>query len=340
MLTEPTMLKIEGAKQMAKVATMAGKTYTVVPSSAGAMGLAKWITLTPVNAGATSSVTIKLEGTRQMAAANNLAGKNVFIDPSPTLIGGQTSKFLVMTPVNNASAVSAAQLPEPSTLVQLEGARQAAQVSKFIGKTVTVVPAPNVAQANGMVYFKPAGGQASVGIKVQDANAMGLSSMNGKSYTIAKAPMATGNVTGNWLLFKPTAQATATTSMVGTEQMPPVPDVTALPQMQNIALKTPIDPATATATGTAVSGTIWNGGGMSLGLGLGLGVAGPVILGAALVGTGYGSWLAYKKYKAKKSAAETAGAQLEGELDKEEGNFANATDATPNPHTTAEAFPA
>ncbi|MEG3640764.1 magnetosome protein MamD [Magnetococcus sp. PR-3] len=322
MITEPTMLKIEGAKQMAKVATMAGNTYTVVPSSTGAMGVTKWITLTPVNTGTSAPITLKIEGARQMAAANNLAGKNVFIDPSPTLVAGKTSKFLVMTPVKNATAVSATQMTDPATLVQVEGKRQAMQVSKYIGKKVTIVPAPNMVNANnGMIYFNPAGSQTSVGLKIQDANAMDLGGMSGKSYTITKAPMATGNTAGNWLLFKPSGEA-ASVTVAGTDQVPPAPEMT-MPKMQTVAMQAPLDPATATAaTGTAVSGTIWNGGGMSLGLGLGLGAAGPVLLGAALVGSGYGSWLAYKKYKEKQAEAEAAEAALEGELAADEGAVA------------------
>ncbi len=87
-------------------------------------------------------------------------------------------------------------------------------------------------KANGWLFLKPAGAgakvteQGIVALKTQNGAAASsqISSMVGKTFTVGKAPMATGNVAGKWIMLKPAISgglakggAAATTAVVTNE---------------------------------------------------------------------------------------------------------------------------
>ncbi|MBF0460328.1 MAG: hypothetical protein HQL87_02935 [Magnetococcales bacterium] len=342
MAVETLMFKLEGAKQAAEISSLAGKTFTVgkvtgVGNGLG-NGLFKWLFLVPSGGAAGNTVALKIEGGRQAAQLAGLAGKTVTVGHSPTMIGGM-SHWLVLNTGGGAAAAGAVGAVGVTAkggagskllLMQLEGTQQAAQIKALAGKTLTVIPSPMVGgSAKGWLFLKPLGGagiagQDLVALQVQGGTQASLSGLIGKSFTLGKAPLATGNVSGSWIVLKPVggvaAKGVAAGATVaakgGVVTLPPFDGWTefgaakatgttkvAAVQGGMAAAKPLATKALAggsSAAGGAVvataakSGTLWNGTGWSLGLGLGLGPWGPVLLAGLLTAVGYGTYRYYR----------------------------------------------
>ena len=321
-------LKIEGGRQAAQLAGLAGKTVTVGQSPTVIGGTGKWLVLSSGKGAATAA---------KVAAASATAAK------ASAGATGVAAKGKVGTSM---------------LLMQLEGTRQTAQMQLMSGKTFTVIKSPVLGgTAKGWLFMKPASGVAVAGkdimaLQIQNGTAGNLSGMVGKSFTLFKAPMAAGNATGSWIIMQPAAGvvakgaagaaavaakgatakgtvaavttkgtvaaattkgtvAAATTkgtvatgaALTGLEE---VGGVTGAGTAKSAALKggavsKPAAKALASSSGgssvvaaATKSGTIWNGTGMSLGLGMGLGAWGPVMLVGLVAAVGYGAYQYYQ----------------------------------------------
>ncbi|MBF0423415.1 MAG: hypothetical protein HQL73_10530 [Magnetococcales bacterium] len=320
--TEPILFAVEGARQVAQLGSMAGKTYMVGQAASVGTGVTgSWLFLQPVGevgaAAAKKTVAIKLEGARQMASLSGLAGKTVTVAKAPMTVGG-ACHWLALNPVSAAGAATAPGTAAGLTMVKLEGARQAAQLTSMAGQSFTVIPSPLAgAKAGDMMFLQPASGSGKIiALKVQaNAGTATSSSLVGKSFVLGKTPVMAGKGGSVWLMFKPAGGAvlakggacmTAGGLGAGMGGCP-------MAKMQTVALGTPpagaaplmkggaaaSAPAAAlgktgvgTAAKTAGGGVIWKGTGTGLGLGLGLGPWGPaILLGAALAGVGVYSYL-------------------------------------------------
>ncbi|MEO5348651.1 MAG: hypothetical protein H7836_03270 [Magnetococcus sp. YQC-3] len=163
-------LKIEGGRQAAQLAGLAGKTVTVGQAPTMVGGTANWLVLnsgsgagaaaaTGVAAkGATGSkmMLMQLEGTQQVAQMKTLAGKSFTVIPSP-MVGGTAKGWLFMKPVGGAGIA----------------------------------------------------GKDLVALQIQGGTQANLSGLIGKSFTVSQAPLATGNATGSWIVLKPMGGAAA-----------------------------------------------------------------------------------------------------------------------------------
>ncbi|MEO5364236.1 MAG: hypothetical protein H7838_11525 [Magnetococcus sp. DMHC-8] len=363
MAIETLMFKLEGVRQAGEVSALVGKTFTVGKVTGAGNGLGnglfKWLFLVPSGEAAGNTVALKIEGGRQAVQLAGLAGKTVTVGQAPTVVGG-TGHWLVLNSggataagaVGAAGVVAKGEAGGKLVLMQLEGTQQAAQLQTLAGKTFTVIPSPMVGgNAKGWLFMKPVGGAGVAGkdlvaLQVQQGTQANLSGLMGKSFTLGKAPLATGNAAGNWIVLKPAggvvAKGAATGAAVaakggGVAALPPLdgweelgmgkvagtakaaalpgggvaaaakPAATkavaaAGPVGGTVAAAGPVGGAVAAAGpvgGKAVAtaakgGTIWNGTGLSLGLGLGLGSWGPVLLAGLLVAVGYGTYRYYR----------------------------------------------
>ncbi len=349
MAVETLMFKLEGMQQASEVSALAGKTFTVgkVTGAGNGLGngLAKWLFLMPSGETAGSTVALKIEGGRQAAQIAGLVGKTVTVGQTPTVVGGMSNWLVLNSGTGAASAAGAAGVAAKGgagsklMLMQLEGAQQAAQMQTIAGKTFTVIPSPMVGgTAKGWLFMKPLGGAGVAGkdlvaLQVQGATQANLSGLVGKSFTLTKAPLATGNVTGTWIVLKPaggaaakgvaTAGAAAAAKGGGAAVLPPLDgweelgaakaagttkvaaakaagttQVAAAVASKPVATKalasTGSTGGSAVAAAAAKGGTIWNGTGLSLGLGMGLGAWGPVLLVSLLAAAGYGTYRYYR----------------------------------------------
>ncbi|MEO5339576.1 MAG: hypothetical protein H7837_03515 [Magnetococcus sp. MYC-9] len=352
MAVETLMFKLEGVQQATEVSALVGKTFTVgkvtgVNNGLG-NGLFKWLFLVPSGDAAGSTVALKIEGGRQAAQLAGLAGKTVTVAQSPTILGGM-SNWLVLNTGGGAAAVGGAGalgaaakggVGSKMMLVQLEGAQQATQIHALAGKSYTVIPSPMVGgTAKGWLFMKPVGGAGVAGkdlvaLQIQNGTQANLSSLIGKSFTLAKAPLATGNPTGTWILLKPVSGMAAKGATAGAVVAAKGGGVAALPPLdgwEDFGMAKATGTAKATAGGAKVAalqggsvaaaskpavakslvgsgsaggsavattavkgGTLWNGTGWSLGLGLGLGAWGPVLLTGLLAAVGYGTYRYYR----------------------------------------------
>lgn len=147
-------LKLENARQIADLSTLAGKTVAVSKPSmlAGAGAANNWLMMEPVKAGtakaAGSSVTmLKLEGARQGMQAASLTGQ----------------KFTVVQPMMAGKGVGSTLFLQPTAggdLVALKMANTAPAASGLVGKTVSIAKAPAVAggQKGAWLALKPVAG--------------------------------------------------------------------------------------------------------------------------------------------------------------------------------------
>ncbi|MBF0402237.1 MAG: hypothetical protein HQL90_15910 [Magnetococcales bacterium] len=356
MAVETILFKLEGVQQATEVSSLIGKTYTVgkVTSINNGLGtgLMKWLFLVPAGETAGGTVALKIEGGRQVAQMAGLVGKSVTVGQAPTVVGG-VGNWLVLNSGSGAAAAGAAGVAGAKggaagsklLLMQLEGAQQAAQVKAIAGKTFTVIPSPVVGgTAKGWLFMKPLAGGAGVAgkdlvaLQVQGGTQANLSGLVGKSFTLSKAPLATGNLTGSWVLLQPASGAaakgaaaaaggTAVAAKGATGAAAGLPPVDGWQEFAANATGTakaaalPGGGIGGTAApmaskalvgagggkvvaGAAKSGTIWNGSGLSLGLGMGLGVWGPVILTSFLAAAGYGAYRYYQSRRALEAEGE------------------------------------
>lgn len=339
MAVDTLMFKLEGVQQATELSSIVGKSFTVgkvtnVTNGLGT-GLAKWLFLVPSGEAASSAVAVKIEGGRQTAThLAGLVGKTVTVGQAPTVVGG-TGNWLVLKAGSGAAVGATAAVATKGGassklfLMQLEGTQQIAQMKTIAGKTFTVIPSPMVGgTAKGWLFMKPLGdaavaGKDLVALQVQGGTQANLAGLVGKSFTLAKAPMATGNATGSWILLKP---AVGVTKAVGTAGGVAVVakggGATLLPDgWQEFAAKatgtaktTPLATKALATTGStaggaavataAKGGTIWQGTGLSLGMGMGLGVWGPVMLTGFIAAVGYGAYRYYRNRQALEAEGE------------------------------------
>jgi hypothetical protein len=311
MATQALMFNV-GTAQSAQLPALAGKSYVAGQVTTAGNGLNNMLFLTPVAEGG-KSVALKIEGTRQAAEISSLVGKTITVGKSPTVIGGM-SNWLVIKTGGGAAATAAAAGGAAATgkgaasatmMMELEGTRQAAQIKGLAGKSFTVIKSPMMgAKATGnWLFMKPAAGAAAsselVAMQIQNGTGS-LSGLVGKTYTIGKAPMVTGNAAGNWIILQP-AKATAAKAAVGGTAA--AKSKAAISSTKAAKSATTAKSATAAKSGSSAiaskssaiaasagngGGVIWNGTGWKLGLGLGLGAWGPVIAVGAVAATSVG----------------------------------------------------
>lgn len=345
--SEALLFKLEGAQQAAQLTGLQGKTFTVSKlANAGNPGLAKWMFLSPVDAAAASkgSVAIKIEGTRQVAQLSGLAGKTVTVGKTPATVGGMgkwlllnTGKGAAVASTGAAAGTAAAATKGASAskmiLVKAEGGRQMLDVSAMAGKSFTVMKPPmmgGTTKAANWMFLKPASGAGAAGEKIvafkvqQGVGTKTAASMVGKSFTVAKAPMAAGIAAPQWLAFKPVAGGLATKGAAATATAVALNGTGAAPAAQNTIAQTAGTAAGKTGAGAGVAGksattavkaagggTIWKGTGLSLGLGLGLGGWGPLLLvGAAAFGVGVYGYMQNNKGNEGLVGDDTAGGDM------------------------------
>lgn len=278
-------LKIEGGRQAAQLAGLAGKTVTVGQAPTMVGGTANWLVLNSgggagaagaaavaAKGGGSKMMLMQLEGTQQVVQMKTIAGKSFTVIPSP-MVGGTAKGWLFMKPVGGAGIA----------------------------------------------------GKDLVALQVQGGTQANLSGLVGKSFTVGHAPLAAGNPTGSWIVLKPmgsaAAKGVATGAAVAAKgggaaaTLPPLDGweeigaakakaaakVAAVPGggAAVAAAKPAATKALVGGGGNAVAtaakgGTLWNGGGLSLGLGLGLGPWGPVLLASLLAAVGYGTYRYYR----------------------------------------------
>ena len=147
-------VKLEGARQMADISSLVGKTVAVSkPSMMAGVGVGNnWLMLQPVKAGAakvaaSSATMLKLEGARQGMQAASLTGQK-FTVAQPMMAGKTGASTLFLQPANGGD------------LVALKMANASPAISGMVGKTVTVGQAPMVAggQQGAWIALKPAAG--------------------------------------------------------------------------------------------------------------------------------------------------------------------------------------
>jgi|GEM_PF-5306146 hypothetical protein len=264
---------------------------------------------------ALETLMVQVGGAKQASALSALAGKSFTVGKISTAAGGMANVAL-LTPTGAAAGAK-------SIAVQLEGARQAAQLSAFAGKTVVIGNAPaamggtsswlmlhpvtGAAAAKGAV----GAGVAAKGIAGKGASIAGvkmlqvegakqgaaLASMTGKSFTVVSPMAATGTKTGGWIFLKPTAAAASKgASTAGGGKMIAFKLHQAATQLPGLAGKTfTIGKAPMVAGGTAGKWLVLQP------------AAGAAIKGAAAVGaTGAGA-AAASKAAGTAAASKTAG---------------------------------
>ncbi|MEO5363058.1 MAG: hypothetical protein H7838_05480 [Magnetococcus sp. DMHC-8] len=346
MAVETLMFKLEGVKQATEVSSLVGKTFTVGKVTGAGNGLGnglfKWLFLVPSGEAAGNTVALKIEGGRQVAHLAGLTGKTVTVGHAPAVVGG-VGNWLVLHSgagavatagaVGTAGVVAKGDAGAKMLLMQLEGTQQTAQMKTLAGKTFTVIPSPMVGgNAKGWLFMKPVGGAGVAGkdlvaLQVQGGTQANLSGLIGKSFTLGKAPLATGNVAGSWIVLQPAGGAVAKGAATGAAVAAKGGGAFALPPLDGweelgavkgtgtakvaaalqgggvVSAAKPVAGKALAGTGSvgggavaaaAKGGTIWNGTGMSLGLGMGLGPWGPVLLAGVLVAAGYGTYRYYR----------------------------------------------
>jgi hypothetical protein len=324
MIPEMVIAQVEGTTQAALLSGLAGNSYTVSQVMAAGNGMETLLLLSPdggASAAGNGVVALKLEGTRQAAQMSSLIGKSVTIGKAPLVAGG-ASKWVVFYPKAAMAAKAAAgastvafaangAIDSQAIMLQLEGAKSAAQMPLLSGKTFTVIKSTAAVGGQGKwLFLQPVGDAAGtakeiVALKVQHG-ATQVPWLVGKTFTVGQAPIMAADNVGKYLFLQP-ASGIAGKGAVGAAMA--AKGVS--PTMQTIALQATGKGAIAKGAAAAVAGkgaataagTIWTGTGMSLGLGLGLGTAGPVILGGLVGLAGYGFYR-YRKNRAARSENE------------------------------------
>lgn len=294
-------LKLEGARQMAQMSGLVGKSVTIAKAPVMAGGTGHWIAFCP-NAG------LATKGLAGLGAAGLEA----------VGLGGGASQQLVM--------------------LKLEGAAAAAQAPALTGKTFTVVKAAGAtAEPGKWLMLQPVGhgaaGKGIVTLKVQNA-ALQLPMLVGKTVTVEQGPVVAAGNAGNFLFLKPAGGTMIAAKGVGAAGMAEGMKTVAMKPvamkavaMKTVAMKTVaggagaagvtaanVPTASAVAKGATVAGSAGAGSGFSLGLGLGLGAMGPLIVGGLVAAAGYGVYhyrdciRGYLKPKSAVTDEELAGA--------------------------------
>lgn len=211
-------VQLAGNNQAATVAAMGGKTVTVgnSPLMLGG-GASKWVMIKPVASAATgagaaaggagAAVTAKgaAAATAVKAGAAGVAAKTAVAG------AGAATAGVTITQIQGANSI----------LIEVANAKQAAMAKAAGGKAFTVIAPPVGANANNMLFLKPAGVAAGEGgnqimmLKVQEG-ANQIPALIGKTFSVNKAPIAAGVGPKNLIILKPVtvtgAKAAAATS--------------------------------------------------------------------------------------------------------------------------------
>lgn len=263
-------IKLEGARQMAGLSSLTGKTVVVGKAPVTVGGACNWLALNPVTGsavaggaatpGAAAGLTmVKLEGGRQAVQLSGMAGKTFTVIPSP-MLGAKGGDWVFMQPSGGGKIVA----------LKVQANAGSVTSSSLVGKSFVVGKGQVMAGKGGASWLmlKPAalakgggacasvvGGGAAAGCPLAQAQTVALTT---PAATVAKGGAAVA----------PVAAAGTTGSVAGKA-------------------------AVAKAAG---GGVIWKGTGMGLGVGLGLGAWGPaILLGAAVTGVGVYSYLKRRK---------------------------------------------
>ena len=189
MAADVFMAKLEGARQVAQLPALAGKTFTLQKVTAIG-GLKQTLFLVPQAGAGTAGggiVALQVEGARQAASFSTLVGKSVTVGQAPTVIGG--GKWLVLHPAAGTTAkvfagstvaggaagagVAGKGLADSSMIMmKVEGAKQAVQLPMMSGKTFTVVK-PMAGAGDNMLALKPVGAMGAAGKGAGAAGAAG-----------------------------------------------------------------------------------------------------------------------------------------------------------------------
>ena len=193
------MAKLEGARQVAQLPALAGKTFTLQKVTEIG-GLKQTLFLVPQAGAGTAGggiVALQVEGARQAASFSTLVGKSVTVGQAPTVIGG--GKWLVLHPAAGTAAkvfagttvaggaagagvagkgaagagVAGKGLADSSMIMmKVEGAKQAVQLPMMSGKTFTIVK-PMAGAGDNMLALKPVGAMGAAGKGAGAAGAAG-----------------------------------------------------------------------------------------------------------------------------------------------------------------------
>ena len=193
------MAKLEGARQVAQLPALAGKTFTLQKVTEIG-GLKQTLFLVPQAGAGTAGggiLALQVEGARQAASFSTLVGKSVTVGQAPTVIGG--GKWLVLHPAAGTAAkvfagttvaggaagagvackgaagagVAGKGLADSSMIMmKVEGAKQAVQLPMMSGKTFTIVK-PMAGAGDNMLALKPVGAMGAAGKGAGAAGAAG-----------------------------------------------------------------------------------------------------------------------------------------------------------------------
>ncbi|MBF0139398.1 MAG: hypothetical protein HQL74_03850 [Magnetococcales bacterium] len=261
-------IKLEGARQMASLSSLTGKTVMVGKAPVTVGGACHWLALNPVTGSAVAGgvatpgtaaglTMLKLEGGRQAVQMSGMAGKTFTVIPSPVM-GAKGADWVFMQPAGGGKIVA----------LKVQANAGSVTSSSLVGKSFMVGKAPVMAGKGGASWLmlKPATAGMTL---VKGGGGACVAAVGGGA--AAGCPVAT-------------AQTVALTT----------PAASVAPVA--VAGKTGTVVGKAALAKTAGGGVIWKGTGMGLGVGLGLGAWGPaILLGAAVTGVGVYSYLKRRK---------------------------------------------
>ncbi len=215
-------VQLAGNNQAATVAAMGGKTVTIgnSPLMLGG-GASKWVVVKPVagavtaGAAGTGAAGVAAKGGAAKAggaaaAKAGMAAKAGAAGMAVKTAGAAAAADITITQIQGANSI----------LIEVTNAKQAAMAKAAGGKAFTVMAPPVGANANNMLFLKPAGAAAGQGgnqvmmLKVQEG-ANQIPSLIGKTFSVNKAPIAAGVGPKNLIILKPvtvTAKSAAATS--------------------------------------------------------------------------------------------------------------------------------
>lgn len=211
-------VQLAGNNQAATVAAMGGKTVTIgnSPLMLGG-GASKWVVIKPAAGAVAKTAAVGAGGaaTAKGAAAATAAKAGVAGAAAKTAAvgaGAAAAADVTITQIQGANSI----------LIEVANAKQAAMAKAAGGKAFTVVAPPVGANANNMLFLKPAGAAAGQGgnqvmmLKVQEG-ANQIPALIGKTFSVNKAPTVAGVGPKNLIILKPvtvtgTKAAAATTT--------------------------------------------------------------------------------------------------------------------------------
>ncbi|MBF0604492.1 MAG: hypothetical protein HQL07_12475, partial [Nitrospirae bacterium] len=153
-------IKLEGARQMASLSSLTGKTVTVAKTPVTVGGACNWLALHPATGGAAAVggaasgsassglVMVKLEGARQAAQLTGLSGQTFTVVPSP-MMGGKGAGWMFLQPSGGGGKLVA---------LKVQANAGSATASSLVGKSFVLGKGSLAAKGgSAWVMFKPAG---------------------------------------------------------------------------------------------------------------------------------------------------------------------------------------